>query len=55
VWLAPKLVSIGVYWCILIAVDHTYNRIPGLLGSHELLCTVFRANLTRALEISGFY
>jgi len=24
-----------------IAVDHTYNRIPGLLGSHEPLCTVF--------------
>jgi len=32
-------------WCLWIAVDHTFNRIPSLLGSYELLCTVFRANI----------
>jgi len=38
-------------WSLWIAVDNTYNRIPGILGSHELRCTVLRANITSTLEI----
>jgi len=36
-------------WCLWIAVAHTYNRIPSLMGSHELLCTVFLANIISIL------
>jgi len=42
-------------WYLWIAVDHTYTRIPSLLGSHEVLCTVFRANITSTLELSAFF
>jgi len=41
-------------WYLWIAVDQTYNRIPGLLVSHELLCTVFPANIISILAKSLF-
>ena len=40
---------------LLIAIDHSYYTIPGLMGSHELLYTVFRANITSTLEILAFF
>ena len=46
--------STQIAWCLWIAVDHTYNCIPGLIGSHELLCTVFRANMTMHPRLISF-
>mgnify|MGYP007091355561 CR=1 FL=1 len=40
--------------CLWIAVYHTYNLISGLLASHELLCTVFRANIISILDKSEY-
>jgi len=38
-------------WCLWIGIDHNYKCIPGLIGSHELLCTFFRSDITSILEI----
>ena len=36
-------------WFLWITVAHTYNRIPGRMGSHELLCRVLRAKLSEPI------